>query len=104
KEGVEKVDRNNGFGRHGGDIEGIIKNLDYLQTLGVTAIWNTPLCEDNHPEGSYHGYAQTDVYRIDPRYGTNEDYLRLSSEMKKRDMKLIMDYVTNHWGSEHWMY
>lgn len=104
KEGVEKVDRNNNFGRHGGDIEGIIKNLDYLQTLGVTAIWNTPLCEDNHPEGSYHGYAQTDVYNIDPRYGTNEDYLRLSLEMKKRDMKLIMDYVTNHWGSDHWMY
>jgi glycosidase len=104
KEGVEKIDRSNSFGRHGGDIEGIIKNLDYLQNLGVTAIWNTPLCEDNHPEGSYHGYAQTDVYRIDPRYGTNEDYLRLSSEMKKRDMKLIMDYVTNHWGSEHWMY
>jgi len=101
---VEKVDRKNDFGRHGGDIEGIIKNLDYIQQLGATAIWNTPLCEDNHPKGSYHGYAQTDVYRIDPRFGTNEDYLRLSAEMKKRGMKLIMDYVTNHWGSEHWMY
>ena len=100
----DKVDRANPNGRHGGDIEGIIKNLDYLQALGATAIWNTPLCEDNHPQGSYHGYAQTDLYKIDPRYGTNEDYLRLSSEMKKRGMKLILDYVTNHWGSEHWMY
>lgn len=100
----DKADRKEPFGRHGGDIEGIIKNLDYIKELGATAIWNTPLCEDNHQRGSYHGYAQTDVYKIDPRYGTNEDYLRLSSEMKKRGMKLILDYVTNHWGSEHWMY
>lgn len=100
----EKADRNIPDARHGGDIEGIIKNLDYLQELGVTAIWNTPLCEDDDKQHSYHGYAQSDVYRIDPRYGTNEDYLRLSAEMKKRDMKLVMDYVTNHWGAEHWMY
>ncbi len=101
---AEKADRKNPNGRHGGDIEGIIKNLDYLQNLGVTAIWNTPMCEDNHPQGSYHGYAQTDLYKIDPRFGTNEDYLRLSAELKKRNMKLVKDYVTNHWGSEHWMY
>lgn len=100
----DKADRNEDFGRHGGDIQGIINNLDYIEQLGATAIWSTPLCEDNHPRGSYHGYAQTDVYKIDPRYGTNEDYLKLSQELKKRDMKLIMDYVTNHWGSEHWMY
>jgi glycosidase len=100
----DQVNRADSFGRHGGDIEGIIKNLDYLQNLGVTAVWNTPLCEDRHEKGSYHGYAQTDVYKIDPRYGTNEDYLRLSSELKKRNMKLVLDYVTNHWGSEHWMY
>ena len=100
----DKADRNEPFGRHGGDIQGIIKNLDYINQLGATAIWSTPLCEDRHPKGSYHGYAQTDVYNIDPRYGTNEDYLQLSQELKERDMKLIMDYVTNHWGSEHWMY
>lgn len=100
----EKADRNIPDARHGGDIEGIIKNLDYLQELGVTAIWNTPLCEDDDKQHSYHGYAQSDVYKIDPRYGTNEDYVRLSAEMKKRDMKLVMDYVTNHWGAEHWMY
>lgn len=90
-------------GRHGGDIEGIIQNLDYLEDLGVTAIWSTPLLEDDDPRYSYHTYAQSDVYKIDPRYGTNEDYKRLSQEMHKRDMKLIMDYVTNHWGAEHWI-
>ncbi|MXN91213.1 alpha-amylase [Flavobacterium sp. Sd200] len=100
----EKADRNNLNGRHGGDIEGIIKNLDYIKELGATALWSTPLCEDNDARGSYHGYGQSDVYKIDPRYGTNEDYLRLSAELKKRGMKLILDYVTNHWGAEHWMY
>lgn len=100
----DKANRNEPFGRHGGDIQGIIDNLDYIEQLGATALWSTPLCEDNHSKGSYHGYAQTDVYKIDPRYGTNQDYVRLSQELKKRDMKLILDYVTNHWGSEHWMY
>ena len=71
---AEKADRSNKDGRHGGDIAGIIKNLDYLQDLGVTTIWNTPLLEDNEPSYSYHGYAQSDYYKIDPRYGTNEDY------------------------------
>ncbi|MFD2602537.1 glycoside hydrolase family 13 protein [Flavobacterium suzhouense] len=101
---TEKADRNNPGGRHGGDIEGIIKNLDYLQELGATALWSTPLCEDNDKQHSYHGYGQSDVYKIDPRYGTNEDYVRLSAELKKRGMKLVLDYVTNHWGAEHWMY
>lgn len=100
---AEKADRNNPSGRHGGDIEGVIQNLDYIKELGATALWPTPLCEDNDSQGSYHGYGQSDVYKIDPRYGTNEDYLRLSSELHKRDMKLIMDYVTNHWGAAHWM-
>ncbi|MFA9190581.1 glycoside hydrolase family 13 protein [Flavobacterium sp. FZUC8N2.13] len=100
---TEKADRNNPSGRHGGDIEGIIQNLDYIQELGVTALWPTPLCEDNDPQGSYHGYGQSDVYTIDPRYGNNEEYLKLASELHKRDMKLIMDYVTNHWGAQHWM-
>jgi glycosidase len=99
----EKGDRSNPGGRHGGDIEGIIQNLDYLEDLGVTAIWSTPLLEDDDPAYSYHTYAQSDVYKVDPRYGTNEDYRRLATEMEKRDMKLIMDYVTNHWGAEHWM-
>ncbi|MCW4468216.1 glycoside hydrolase family 13 protein [Flavobacterium sp. MFBS3-15] len=101
---TEKAERTNPNGRHGGDIKGIIDHLDYIHELGATAIWSTPLCEDNDPRGSYHGYGQSDVYKIDPRYGTNEDYVKLSGELKKRGMKLVMDYVTNHWGAQHWMY
>ncbi len=100
---VEKVNRADKSGRHGGDIQGVIDHLDYLDDLGVTALWSTPLLEDNEPTYSYHTYAQSDYYKIDPRYGINEDYKRLADEMHKRDMKLIMDYVTNHWGSKHWM-
>jgi glycosidase len=100
---TEKADRTNINGRHGGDIEGMIKNLDYIKELGATAVWPTPLCEDNDERGSYHTYGQSDVYKIDARFGTNEDYLRLSTELHKRGMKNIMDYVTNHWGYKHWM-
>jgi glycosidase len=100
---TEKADRNLPGGRHGGDIAGIIQNIDYLQQLGVTAVWPTPLCEDNDAAYSYHGYGQSDVYKIDPRYGTNEEYLQMSAELHQRGMKNIMDYVTNHWGWNHWM-
>lgn len=102
-ETAEQADRTKQGGRHGGDIQGIIDHLDYIQELGATTLWSTPLLEDNDPEYSYHTYAQSDVYRIDPRYGTNEDYKRLADELHKKDMKLVMDYVTNHWGAEHWM-
>ncbi|MFM2213712.1 MAG: Neopullulanase 2 [Bacteroidota bacterium] len=100
---TEKADRNNPNGRHGGDIQGIINNLDYIKNLGATAVWPTPLCEDNDDRGSYHTYGQSDVYKIDPRFGTNEEYVNLSAELHKRGMKNIMDYVTNHWGYKHWM-
>jgi glycosidase len=100
---TEKVNREFKGGRHGGDIQGIIDHLDYVDQLGATAIWSTPLLEDNEELYSYHGYAQSDLYKIDPRYGTNADYKRLGDELHKRDMKLIMDYVTNHWGAMHWM-
>ncbi|MDD5149942.1 MAG: glycoside hydrolase family 13 protein [Flavobacterium sp.] len=100
---TENYNRDLPGGRHGGDIQGIINHLDYVQELGATVIWITPLCEDNEETYSYHTYAQTDVYKIDPRYGTNEDYARLASEMHKRKMKLVLDYVTNHWGLQHWM-
>ncbi|WP_461631569.1 glycoside hydrolase family 13 protein [Labilibaculum euxinus] len=98
----DKLDRENPDGRHGGDIQGIIDHLDYLQELGVTAIWNTPLMEDNEPTTSYHNYAISDYYKIDARYGSNEDYARLSAEAKKRGIKIIMDVVTNHCASAHW--
>lgn len=100
---TEKYNRALPGGRHGGDIEGIIKNINYIHELGATAVWSTPLCEDNDENYSYHTYGQSDVYKIDPRYGTNEDYLRMSQELHKRGMKNIMDYVTNHWGWKHWM-
>ena len=99
----EEVNREDAGGRHGGDLRGIIDHLDYIEGLGATAIWSTPLCEDNDQQGSYHGYAQSDVYRIDPRHGTNEEYAELAEGLHNRGMKLIMDYVTNHWGLEHWL-
>jgi glycosidase len=100
---TEKANRKLKGGRHGGDIQGIIDHLDYIDQLGATAIWSTPLLEDNDERYSYHTYAQSDLYKIDPRYGTHADYKRLVDELHKRDMKLIMDYVTNHWGATHWM-
>lgn len=100
---IEKADRSLPGGRHGGDLKGIIDRLDYLQDMGVTALWLTPVNEDNEKGYSYHGYAQTDLYKIDGRYGTNEEYKLLSQELNKRGMMLIQDYVTNHWGISHWM-
>ncbi len=100
---TEKANRSDIGGRHGGDIQGVINHLDYIKELGATTLWSTPLLEDNQDRGTYHTYAQTDVYKVDPRFGTNNDYKNLASELHKRDMKLIMDYVTNHWGSNHWM-
>ena len=100
---IEKYNRELPGGRHGGDIQGIINNLDYIQELGATIVWITPLCEDNDAAYSYHTYGQSDIYKIDPRYGTNEDYVRLASEMHQKNLKLVLDYVTNHWGKAHWM-
>jgi len=98
----EKVNRSDQDGRHGGDIQGIIDHLDYLSDLGITAIWTTPLLEDDMAAYSYHTYATTDYFKIDGRYGSNEDFLRLSAECHKRGIKLIMDMVPNHCGSDHW--
>lgn len=99
---LEKANRLDESGRHGGDIQGIINNLDYIQSLGYTQIWNTPLAENNMPNYSYHGYAATDFYKIDPRYGTNDDFKRLVIEAKKRNIGLIWDVVLNHCGSEYY--
>lgn len=99
---AEKANRANANGRHGGDIQGIIDHLDYIKSLGATAIWSTPLLLDDEPRVSYHGYACSDYYNIDPRYGTNELYRTLVTESHKRDLKVIMDIVTNHCGTAHW--
>jgi glycosidase len=99
---AETVNRSNPNGRHGGDIKGISDHLDYLKDLGVTSIWINPLLENNQPKYSYHGYSTTDYYKIDPRFGTNEDYVKLGEAVHQRGMKLIMDMIFNHCGSEHW--
>jgi neopullulanase len=98
----DSLNRKSLTGRHGGDIEGIIQHLDYIQNLGMTALWINPMLENNQPKTSYHGYAITNFSKTDARFGSNEDYVRLSKESKKHSIKLIMDVVLNHCGSEHW--
>lgn len=99
---AEKAARNEFFGRHGGDIQGLIDHLDYIAGVGATAVWCTPLLLDDEPRGSYHGYACADYYHIDPRFGTNELFRTYTEECHKRDLKVVMDIVTNHCGSAHW--
>jgi len=98
----DKLNRSDPYGRHGGDIKGIIENLDYIADMGFTAIWLNPVVEDDMPGQSYHGYAATDFYNIDARYGNNRDYQALSKEAKKLGIKLIMDQIMNHCGTSHW--
>lgn len=90
------------YGRHGGDIRGIINHLDYIEEMGFTAIWLNPVLENDQPQWSYHGYATTDYYRVDPRFGSNEEYLELAEKAQSRGIKMIMDMIVNHCGSEHW--
>ncbi|AWL11070.1 Neopullulanase [Saliniradius amylolyticus] len=100
----EPINREYKGGRHGGDLEGIIQHLDYLESLGVTQMWLNPVLENDMDRYSYHGYSTTDYYRIDPRYGSNEDYRRLSRQAQKHGVGLVKDIILNHIGSEHyWM-
>jgi len=99
---AEKAAPTEWFGRHGGDLKGIIDHLDAIKALGATAIWNTPLLLDNEPTQSYHGYACADYYHIDPRYGSNELYLDFVNAAHNKGLKVIMDIVPNHCGSAHW--
>lgn len=99
-----KTDRNDPSARHGGDLAGIEKHLDYIEDLGVTAIWLNPVLENDMQGGSYHGYATTNYYRVDPRFGTNEDYVRLIDKTHAKGMRVVMDMIFNHCGSDHiWM-
>ena len=100
KEGI--LDRSDRTGRHGGDIQGIINHLDYLSKMGFTAIWLNPVLENNQSRTSYHGYSTTDFYKVDPRLGSNEKYRELGKLAKQQGIKLIMDMIFNHCGSEHW--
>ncbi len=95
------ADRNNLNIRHGGDIAGIEAHADYLDSLGITALWLNPVLENDMPGGSYHGYATTDYYRVDPRLGTNDDYARLVKTLHKKGIKTVMDMIFNHCGSAH---
>ena len=99
---LEGKNRNEAYGRHGGDLQGIIDHLDYIQKMGFTAIWLNPVLENNVKRSSYHGYSTTDYYKVDARFGSNADYVRLSEEASKRGIKLIMDQIMNHCGLEHW--
>jgi glycosidase len=96
------IDRKDDYARHGGDIQGITDHIDYISDMGFTAIWSCPLLTNDMDNSSYHGYAITDLYEIDPRFGTLQDYTDLSAKAKEKGVKLIMDQVANHCGIEHW--
>ena len=96
-----KVDRSKHSARHGGDLKGISNHLDYLSDLGVTAIWLNPVLENDMEGGSYHGYATTDYYKVDPRFGSNEEYRQLINDANKKGIKVVMDMIFNHCGSDH---
>lgn len=98
----EKAARNEFFGRHGGDLQGMIDHLDYIASVGATTIWPTPLLLDDEPESSYHGYACGNYYKIDPRFGSNGLYREFVGKAHAKDLKVIMDIVTNHCGTAHW--
>lgn len=101
---LEKVDRSNPNGRHGGDIKGIRDNLDYIKSLGMTAVWLTPVFENDMTAayGAYHGYAATDLYQIDRRYGSNDEFKDFVAYCHENDVKVIMDMIHNHIGDQHW--
>ena len=99
---ADKLARERKSGRHGGDIQGVIDHLDYISELGATYIWTTPFLADNAPRGSYHGYAASDYYHIDPRFGSNELYRTLVAKANEKGLGIIMDMVPNHCGTEHW--
>ncbi|MFD1096444.1 glycoside hydrolase family 13 protein [Salegentibacter chungangensis] len=96
------IDRKDDYARHGGDIRGIIDHLDYIEEMGFTALWSSPLLINDMESGSYHGYAMTDFYKVDPRFGTLAEYKELADKAGEREIKLIMDQVANHSGIEHW--
>lgn len=100
-----RVDRSEPSLRHGGDLEGIRQHLDYFNQLGVTALWLTPVLENNSPDNNkystYHGYATTDYYKVDPRFGTNDEYRKLVAEAHQHGLKVVMDMIFNHCGIEH---
>ena len=100
---MEGTHRDKPEGRHGGDIKGISDHLDYINDLGVTAIWLNPILENNQPYSSYHGYAITDLYKVDSRFGSNENYVAFIKKSQRMGLKVIQDMVMNHIGHHHWL-
>ena len=100
----ERPNRDYNRGLHGGDIKGIINHLDYIKDLGFTTVWLNPVLENNMKKSSYHGYSTTDYYKVDPRFGSNELFQELSISAKEKGIKLVMDLIPNHCGSEHWFF
>jgi glycosidase len=98
----EKIDRTFQGGKHGGDFKGILDHLDYIKDLGVTTVWLNPFFENNNPKWSYHGYAITDFYKSDARYGSNEDYKNFVKKLHDEGLKVVMDMVFNHCSNQHW--
>ena len=98
----QEVDRSHDYKRHGGDIAGITAAVPYLKSIGMTAVWSSPLLINDMPEQSYHGYAITDFYQVDPRLGSLSEYRELADTLRANGMKLIMDQINNHSGSHHW--
>ena len=98
----KSIDREDDYARHGGDIQGITEHMEYIKQMGFTAVWLSPVLINDMPEQSYHGYAITDFYKVDPRFGTLEDYKRLVEVASKKGIKVIMDQVANHFGLGHW--
>ncbi|HQX04926.1 MAG TPA: glycoside hydrolase family 13 protein [Flavobacterium sp.] len=96
------LDRSQDYKRHGGDLQGITNHVEYIKNIGFTAVWPTPVLTNDMKGGSYHGYAMTDFYQVDSRFGTLTDYKNLADKLNQNSMKLIMDQVANHCGSEHW--
>lgn len=98
----ELLQRDKEYGRHGGDLKGIENHLDYLDDLGFTAIWLNPVLENDQEKWSYHGYSTTDYFKVDPRFGTNEDYVNMIRKANEKGIGVIMDIIVNHCGSMHW--
>lgn len=96
------INRKDNYARHGGDIVGMTNHLDYIEDMGFTAIWPSPLLTNDMKSASYHGYAMTDFYEVDPRFGTLKEYKELATKAGEKGIKLIMDQVANHCGLEHW--
>ena len=99
----QSLNRDSMYHRHGGDLQGVLNHIDYFEELSIGALWLNPIIENDESHESYHGYAATDLYNVDARFGDNALYKRLVDELHQKEIKVIQDVVYNHWGDNHWM-